>query len=158
MSSPSQCGKMKHMACWNVLNTMSHSPWLLAGLACPNLNSKSPNVSEAQMLEMVEWILENMTSKSTTFPCKILTHPELGSPLALNRLCFMTLISAMWCLTHFCMSSWLGVSSNICKSLLTVQAKRDLSALLLPVAAHGLCLHSVYCGNHDSPLYSDLCG
>ena len=163
MSSLSQWGKTKHIACWNVLNVMSHSPWFLtdlAGLVCLNLNLKSPNISKAQLSETVEWILENMMSKSTTFPCRTLTHSESGnsgSPLMLNRLCFMTLISAMWFLTNFHVSSWLGMSLNICESSLVVQVKSDSSALPLSEATCRLSPHSVICGDHRSLLCSGLC-
>ena len=83
-----------------------------------------------------------MTSRSTAFPCKTLPHS--GSPLVLKRLCFVTLISAVRFLNSFCMSSWLGVSSNAWESSLAVQVKRDSSALLLPVVTSVLCECSVF--------------
>ena len=107
---------MNHIAHWNVPYAMSQSLLFLmclAGLEWPNQNSNSPNDSVVQLSMTVEWMLEIMTSRSMAFPWMILTHSESGnsgSPLALNKLHFMILMSMVWFWISLQVSSWLGIS------------------------------------------------
>ena len=113
---------MKCIACWNTLYAISQSLWfltVLVGFKCPKWNLNSSNVSVAQLSVTVEQILEMMTSRSTAFPCSTLTHLESGnsdSPLALNRLCFVTLMLRVRFWMSLQVSSWLGVSTLISES------------------------------------------
>ena len=129
---------------WNALYTISQSPWfltVLVGFECPNWNSKSPNVSGARLSVMSEWITEMIMLRSTAFPCSTLTHSESrnsGSPLALNRLCFVTLILIVWFWLSLQVSFWLGVSTLISESSSLTQANIVSSAPLLPGLISGL--------------------
>ena len=129
---------MNHITHWNMLYAISQSLWFLMVLVsfeCPKQNSKLPNVSVTWLLVTVEWITEMIMSRSIAFPCNTLTHfgsGNSGSPLALNRLCFMTLISIVWFQMSLWVSSWLGVSTLISESLSLTQANIDLSAPFLP--------------------------
>ena len=80
-----------------------------------------------------QWIPEMMTLRSTAFPCSTLTYLESGnsgSPLTLNRLCFVTLMLRVWFWMSLWVSSWLGVSTLISESLSLAQANIDSLAPL----------------------------
>ena len=129
---------MNSIVCWNMLYAISQSPWflmVLVGFECLKQNSKSLNVSVTQLSVIVEWIPEMITLRSTTFPCNTLTHSESGnsgSPLALNRLCSMTLMLIVWFQMSLQVSSWLGASTLISESSSLAQANIDSLAPFLP--------------------------
>ena len=140
---------MNHIMCWNMLYAISQSLWfltVLVGFKCPNQNSKSLNVWVARLSVTVKWIAEMIMLRSTTFPCSTLTHLESGnsgSPLALNKLCFMTLILIVWFQMSLQVSSWLGVSMLISESSSLAQVNIVLLAPFLPGLISGLgVLHS----------------